>query len=61
MDQSEFGALDLARAKPAAKLPDAFHDAEQTASRAGMSVPVLSTVGGFYGLFALYLGWHFAR
>src|SRR3546814_248709 len=29
--------------------------------RAGMSVPVLSTVGGFYGLFALYLGWHFAR
>ncbi|MBV7481643.1 sodium:calcium antiporter [Bordetella sp. BOR01] len=29
--------------------------------RAGMSVPVLSTVGGFYGLFALYLGWHFVR
>src|SRR5690606_22566656 len=29
--------------------------------RAGMSVPVLSTVGGFYGLFAVYLGWHFVR
>jgi len=29
--------------------------------RAGMSVPALSTVGGFYGLFALYLGWHFTR
>ncbi|MFY1919979.1 sodium:calcium antiporter [Achromobacter xylosoxidans] len=27
--------------------------------RAGMSVPALSAVGGFYALFAAYLGWHF--
>ncbi|KOF52886.1 MULTISPECIES: sodium:calcium antiporter [unclassified Achromobacter] len=27
--------------------------------RAGMSVPALSAAGGFYALFAVYLGWHF--
>ena len=27
--------------------------------RSVMSVPALSAVGGFYALFAAYLGWHF--
>jgi hypothetical protein len=45
VDQSEFGTLDLARAKPATKLPDAFHDAEQAARSACMSVRQHSAMG----------------